>query len=443
MCAADAALRRCRDRHHAESPAMAVPLHCCVIGAGIVGACCALELLRDGHRVTLLEPGEPGAEQAASFGNGAWISPASVVPMSMPGLWKKLPGYLLDADGPFTLRWSALPRLWPWLWRFQRAGATAARVRRTAGALSALLHDAPQRHRELAARIGQPGLIASRGLLYVYPDRAAFDAEALAWSLRRDNGVQWRELDDGALRSAAPQLGPGYRFGALVTDGAHCLDPGRYVAALVSHAVALGAVLLREQACGFVIEHGRLQGVQTGQGLLACDRAVLAAGIASGALAGKAGDAVPLQSERGYHVALHRPGFELEIPLMPSDGKMAITFTAGALRVAGQVELAAEGSVPNWRRADILLKHARRCFPELQQSGPGEVITRWMGHRPSTPDGLPVLGPASACADLLYAFGHGHVGLASAPASASLVADIVAGRSTAADLAPYDVRRFA
>ncbi len=421
---------------------MAAPLHCCVIGAGIVGACCALELLRDGHRVTLLEPGEPGGEQAASFGNGAWISPASVVPMSMPGLWKKLPGYLLDPDGPFTLRWSALPTLWPWLWRFQRAGASVQRVRATARALSALLHDAPQRHRELAARIGQSGLIASRGLLYVYPDRAAFDAEALAWRLRRENGVQWQELDDAALRAKAPQLGPSYRFGALVTDGAHCLDPGRYVAALVLHAVALGAVLLHEPALGFAIDGGRLRGVHTTRGLLACDRAVIAAGVASATLARAAGDAVPLQSERGYHVAMQRPGFELEIPIMPSDGKMAITFTAGALRVAGQVELAAEGAAPNWRRADILLKHALRCFPELQQSGPGDEITRWMGNRPSIADGLPVLSPASACADLLYAFGHGHVGLASAPASAAVVAAMVGATAPTIDPAPYTARRF-
>ncbi|PVE20455.1 hypothetical protein DC522_32260 [Microvirga sp. KLBC 81] len=86
-------------------------LHVVVIGAGIVGASTAVQLRREGYEVTILEPGEPGREQAASYGNGAWISPASVVPMSMPGLWKKVPGYLLDSRGPLTIRLSSLPGL--------------------------------------------------------------------------------------------------------------------------------------------------------------------------------------------------------------------------------------------------------------------------------------------------------------------------------------------
>ena len=99
-------------------------LHVVVIGAGIVGAATAVELLRDGRRVTLVEPGDPGGEQAASYGNGCWLSPASVVPMSAPGIWRKVPGWLADPLGPLTIRWRHLPRLLPWLLRFVRAGAT-------------------------------------------------------------------------------------------------------------------------------------------------------------------------------------------------------------------------------------------------------------------------------------------------------------------------------
>ena len=107
-----------------------------VIGAGIVGAMVALALQRDGHLVILIEPDEPGGEQAASFGNGAWLSPASVVPMSTPGLWKKLPGYLSDRSGPLVIRWRALPALLPWLLRFWWAGHSLPRVQATARALA-------------------------------------------------------------------------------------------------------------------------------------------------------------------------------------------------------------------------------------------------------------------------------------------------------------------
>src|SRR3954471_7418821 len=130
--------------------------HVAIIGAGIVGAACALELLRDGHQVTIVEPGEPGGEQAASYGNGTLLNPSSVVPMSAPGLWRKVPGYLADPLGPLTIPWSYLPRLLPWLLRFVQAGATPEKVAAIGRALQPLLADAPARHRALAeeARVG-------------------------------------------------------------------------------------------------------------------------------------------------------------------------------------------------------------------------------------------------------------------------------------------------
>ena len=417
-------------------------LHVVVIGAGIVGAATAVQLLREGYRVTILEPDEPGREQAASYGNGAWISPASVVPMSMPGLWKKVPGYLLDSLGPLTIRLSALPRLTPWLVRFLYAGATVHRVEATARALSALLRDAPSRHAELAAEAGVPELIKHSGLLYVYPDRAAFEAEELSWRLRRDNGVRWIELDADELHRREPALDRRYRFGALVEAGSHCTDPGGYVASLVHHAQDKGAAVTRARATGFEIESGRLRAVLTDSGRVACDRAVVSAGVHSKALARAAGDRVCLESERGYHVVISDPEAAPRVPVMPSDGKMANTLMLKGLRASGQVELASVDAPPNWKRATVLLNHARRTYPGLPSDIPEERISRWMGHRPSTPDGLPVIGPASASRDIIYAFGHGHVGLASGPATASAVADILAGRPSSLPMPAYAPARF-
>ncbi len=412
-----------------------------VIGAGIVGAATAWELVKGGHAVTIVESGEPGGPQAASYGNGAWLSPASVVPMSMPGLWRKVPGFLLDRDGPLTIRWTMLPRLMPWLARFILAGATIGKVEATARALSSLLHDAPERHAALAAEIGQPGLIRRTGLLYAYPNREAFLAEALAWRLRRDNGVGWVELGARELHEREPALATRYAFGALVEAGAHCTDPGAYVAALAAHAVGHGAELRRAAATGFEIANGRLRNVLTSDGTIACDRAVIGAGIRSKDLARDAGDAVPLESERGYHVVIEGSGVVLETPVMPSDGKMANTSTRAGLRVSGQVELASVDAPPDWRRADILLSHALATYPAL--GGTKDVqFQRWIGHRPSTPDGRPVIASAFACRDIVHAFGHGHVGLAAGPVTGRLAADLAGGRTPGIDLRPFAATRF-
>ncbi len=420
---------------------MAAP-HTVVIGAGIVGAATAIELLRDGHRVTILEPGDPGGEQAASYGNGAWLSTASVVPVSMPGLWRKVPGYLRDPLGPLAIRPAYLPRLLPWLVRFLRADATIARVEATARALRPLIADAPQRHKRLAEEAGVGDLIERRGLLYVYADRAGFEAEALAWRLRAENGVGWIELSEDELRQREPELDRSYRFGVLVEDGGHCLDPGGYVAALVRHARGQGAVLRRERATGFRIAGGRLRAVRTGSGEIGSDRAVICAGAYSKVLARAAGDRVALDTERGYHVTIANPGTGPRHPIMPGDMHTATTLTRNGLRIAGQVEFAGLDAAPDWRRADILRDYARRAWPGLPADLPPERIKYWMGRRPSTPDSLPCIGPATASADIVHAYGHGHIGLASGAITGRLAADLASGKAPVIDPAPYSPRRF-
>ena len=156
-----------------------------------------------------------------------------------------------------------------------------------------------------------------------------------------------------------------------------------------------------------------------------------------------AGDRVPLESERGYHVS-HRidPEAVPRRPVMPSDGKMANTVTAGALRIAGQIELAGLDAPPDWRRADILRDFAVGSYPALPRTLPADRLTRWMGHRPSIADGLPVIGLATGCGDVVHAFGHGHIGLAAGPLTGRLVADLLAGRAPVIDPEPYRPGRF-
>jgi len=416
--------------------------HSVVIGAGIVGACTALALLREGHRVTILEPGPPGGEQAASYGNGCWLSPMSVIPPAVPGTWKKVPGFLADPLGPLAIRWSYLPKALPWLVRYLAAGWTEGRVLRTAQALRALLVDAPALHAELATAAGVGGLIERRGLMYVYPDRAAFEAEAMAWRVRAAVGIRWLELGPEDLHQREPALDRRYGFAALVEEGGHCRDPGAYVAALVGLAEAEGARRIQAAAKGFRVAAGRLQAVLTDAGEIVADRAVIAAGAHSRPLAGTLGDALPLESERGYHAMIPGAATGPRTPLMPSDGKMSITMTDRGLRCAGQVEIAGLEAAPNWQRAAILRDHLLRSFPELPRDLPAEAVKFWMGHRPSMPDGLPCIGAARATNDVIYAFGHGHVGLVAGPRTAQMVAALLIGRAPEIDPAPYSPGRF-
>ena len=413
-----------------------------IIGAGIVGTATALLLTQDGHHVTLVDPGPPGGEHSASYGNGTILNPVSVGPMSTPGVWRKVPGYLLDPQGPLTIRWQHLPKLLPWLLRFLKAGSTLPKVQRTAKALAALLHDAPRLHLALATAAGVPHLIQRTGLLYPYTSRAAFEADHLAWQLRRENGLTWQELDEDALRQQEPALDRRYTFAVLAPQAGNITDPGAYIAALAAQAQAQGATILQAQATGFRIDQGRLQAVTTTTAEIRCDTAILAAGAHSARLARHLNDHIPLEPERGYHITVKDPGLELRHPILTTDTKVAVINTTTGLRIAGTVELAGLEASPTWSRAQALREILKRTLPALSEDLPDDRVKLWMGNRPSTPDGLPVIGPSPNCPAVIHAFGHGHVGLAAGARTAHLVAGLVARRPPAIDLTPYSPARF-
>lgn len=415
--------------------------HVVVIGAGAVGCASAIEALRRGLQVTLLEPGEPGGEQASSFGNAGWFSSHSVVPPALPGAWRKVPGWLADPLGPLAVRWGYLPRALPWLLRYLASGWTEARVQRIAEALRTLLADAPARHRELAREAGVPELVEQHGLLHVYRSRAEFESDALAWRVRARCGVQWEEWAEPELRAREPDLDARYTLGIFVPEAGHCRQPGAYVAALARHAEHLGARRRAARATGLRIEGGRLRAVLTDAGELPADAAVISAGARSGDLAAQAGTPVPLESERGYHVVL--PGVTApgpRTPMMAADGKLIVHAMRDGLRAAGQVEIAGLAAAPDWRRAEILRRHLASMFPALDV--PPAQVTTWLGHRPSLPDGLPCIGLARGSDDVVLAFGHGHVGLGGSARTGRWVARLLAERRAWPELAPFDPRRF-
>ncbi len=414
-----------------------------VVGAGIVGILSALEIQRAGHDVTLVDRGPPGGDQAASYGNGAWLSPASIMPISVPGLWKQIPGYLADPTGPFVIRWRHLPSLLPWLVRFLRAGSSWTKVEACAVHRYRLCSDTVGWHMEWAREAGVDHLIAREGVWFLYHDRADFEREAREWRMRKAFGVRFSEHGSEALRELEPALSEAYRFGIRVDDGAFIRDTRAYCEGLAAHFAARGGRILRAEARGFGIERGRLVHVATDRERIACDRAVIAAGAWSAALARQAGDEVPLVSERGYHVVLPEVTGCPAMSIIPHDGKMAVTPTAHGLRIAGQVELASLDAPPDWRRADVLLAFGKGMFPDLAGVQSPARVERWMGHRPSTPDGLPSIGTASACRDVVHAFGHGHSGMIQAPATARIVARLVTTGEVSGEDEVFSPRRFA
>jgi D-amino-acid dehydrogenase len=406
-----------------------------VIGAGVVGLACASYLQMQGHRVTLIDPGAAG--EGCSFGNAGCFSRGSCVPLGLPGTWKHVPGWLLDPAGPLHIPLRYLPRIAPWLWRFQRA-TSMRRVDAIAAALHALLTVTLDKWRPLAARAGVPELILQEGYGFAYESEAGFRGDALGREIRRRHGVVLDVLTGSAIREFDPALSPHLTHLVRLPEQGHCPNPLRLSRALAQRLRAGGAAFVTASARGFDVVNDKVTSVLTDNEAVETDAVVIAAGARSNALSSQLGADVPLETERGYHAMLASPALVPRAPVASGEGKYFVTPMEDGLRIAGSVELAGLDAPPGYARADVLLDKARRLLPGLQ----GDAVSRWMGHRPSLPDSLPVIGRAPRATNAWLAFGHGHVGLTAAAPTGEIIADLIAGRAPFMNIAPFAAERF-
>jgi D-amino-acid dehydrogenase len=420
-----------------------------VVGTGIVGVCTAAWLQRDGHHVTFVSDTAPG--QACSFGNAGSLSPSACLPVGMPGMWRQVPAWLRDPEGPLAIRPAYLPLLLPWLIRFLRA-SRRQEVVRIATALRGLLAPIFESYEPLLARacssgLAEPSMLMRRtGCLYVYGSRAAAQRWAWGMNLRKSLGVDMRDIGPDELADLEPDLyqeGRGrFSFGILAPENGSTPDPAYLVAALHAQCLKDGAIQRDARVLGFE-RHGRaLRGVRLGtpdgEETLGCDGLVLAAGAWSAPMARALGANVPLETQRGYHVTIRSSQLALRHTVMAPEFNLMINPMAMGLRMAGSVEFGGLQAPPNWARADVLLAKGKQIFPHLDTS----TVTRWMGHRPCLPDSLPIIGVAPAADNAWLAFGHGHVGMCGGATTGREVANLVAGRTPRVDLRPFSPARF-
>ncbi len=405
-----------------------------IVGAGVIGVSCAAFLQRDGHSVTVYDPVPPG--EGCSFGNAGSIGPGSVVPLSTPGIVRQVASWITDPDSPLWIDWHYLPWALPWLARFVAAG-TRPRVDAVAKALRALHADSFKHYRSLLG-VDAGSLLHVSGQLYLYESEAAFAKDALGRELRAALDVRSEILEPDEIRELEPSLGPRFTKAVYLPDAGHCSNPHRLVAAIAEGIARNGGRFVRAAVKDFEQEGGTVRAVVTESGAVPCDLVVIAAGAWSRRLAGRLGLRIPLESMRGYHVMLPMPTPGPTRPLYPLAAKIMMTPMEQGLRVAGTAEIAGLDAPMNERRAAVLGRLARRYFPGMT----GEPISTWMGHRPATPDSLPVVGRSPRHTNAVLAFGHGQTGLIGGSTTGLLVADIVANRKPTIDPSPYRADRF-
>ncbi len=412
------------------------PRSALVLGAGIIGTASALRLAQAGVATTLIDWQAPGA--GASSGNAGSISEESIVPIALPGMLAQVPGWLLDPTGPLHVRWRYLPRAAPWLARWLLASRIRT-VERSSAALRGLLHGAVDEYHDLLGPQEAARLIRRNGQLILWQSDRQSRSERAGHDLRERHGVAMRWLSAGEIGELEPALAPVFARGLLLERHGHLVDPLATVQALAARFAAAGGTLRKARVAALERgPDGDTRVVLEGGEILQADRYVLSAGAWSVRLAKALGLRIPLDTERGYHVTLKGLGGLCTRPIMHGDKAFIVTQMAMGLRVAGTVEIAGTDAPADYRRAELLLEHARAMFRDL----PDAPTEHWMGCRPSLPDSLPVIDRMRTAPDVVLAFGHGHLGMTGAPATARMVRDLVLGRRVNADISAFGAGRF-
>lgn len=406
-----------------------------IVGAGVIGLAIALQLLDDGHEVMLIDPNEPGS--GASFGNAATIAGYGCVPVGGPHVLRSLPRLLLDSESPLSLPPSALPAMLPWLLRFLRASlpkATAA----GAAALAPLLARAGSAWERRWAALQCEKLVRREGCLYLYRD--APSPNDFDFGLRARHGVRQEMLSPAEVARLEPALAPLERHGIFFPEAMHIDSPALLMQRMAVAAQRRGVQHRRAQAVHLKADGPRITlelQVDGAPQPVRAHQVVIAAGAHSLALAREAGESVPLDTERGYHVEYALDAAPIRRPVCPVERGIYATPMTGRLRVAGTVEFGGVARPANPKRWTLLDRGARELLPSLPRPS-----SQWLGFRPSMPDSVPVIGRARGVPGVMLAFGHGHLGLTLAAVTAELVAAELGGNADANALAPYSPRRW-
>jgi glycine/D-amino acid oxidase-like deaminating enzyme len=407
-----------------------------VVGAGVVGLSTALYLQRAGLKVAVVDPLPPAG--GTSFGNAGLISPDNAVPIALPGMLRRVPRWLTDPMGPLAVRPAYFPKALPWLLRWIEA-SRLPRVIAISDAMRALHKDSFACWQELLGPRLFGELIRTSGQVQLWDGASESRGAKIERDLRERHGIRAEVLGADDLRQMYPGIARDVTRGVLVPGNGYTINPARLVRSLGELFREAGGDIVAERALKIIPREGNAGYLlMTNIANRTAQKLVVAAGAWSGELLAPLGIKLPLESERGYHAMLPDHNLRLPIPIGYKSRGFGMAPMEEGLRVAGTVEIAGLQAPPNEERAKILIEHARRLFPELKHG----QARLWMGHRPSTPDSLPILGETHRRAGLFLAFGHGHFGMTGGPPSGQLLTRLILGQREKIDPTPYSPSRF-
>lgn len=407
-----------------------------VLGAGIVGICCALHLQKRSRSVVLID--RRGAAEETSFGNAGLIQREGVYPYGFPHDFGALARYALNRTIDAYYHPSALPRLAPFLWKYW-THSRPARHAEVARRYAKLIEHCVSEHEALAAEAGASALLRRTGWLKVFRTARERDrrfAEAERW--HREFGISYRALDARALQEMEPHLAPVLAGAIHWTDPVSVEDPQELALAYLHDFEQRGGMFAQGNAASLQAD-ARGWRVRTAKGWVETPAVVVALGPWANTVTRALGYEFPLAVKRGYHMH-YRPAGEarLHTPILDFERGYFLAPMHRGIRLTTGAEFALRDAIRTPVQLGRAEPIARNLFPLAERLD----TEPWMGARPCTPDMLPVIGRAPRHESIWFAFGHAHHGFTLGAVTGRLIAEMVGGETPFVDPTPYSPERF-
>ena len=404
-----------------------------IIGAGIVGVMTARFLQKEGHNITIIDKDIPG--NGCSFGNAGYIATDEVWPLARPDTLLGVPKMLLNPMAPLTIRYKDFFHLVPWFLKFTWA-CRPSQVKIGTKALSNLFNYTDKIWREEFTSLGRTDLFADQGVLKVFENDNIFKKNERERQIQLECGVNLRVLSGHEAREKVPELSNNIKKAIFFKKGLKVTHPFDLTKALVKDFINNGGTLIHDKVTNLETINDKIIGVVTLKQTYKADEYIITSGVNSGNLTSPLGIKTPIIAERGYHIML--PLNDIKPIISSADRGFFLTPMNHGFRLAGTVEFARYGVPETWKRADLLIKHAKVLLPSIDLT----ETSRWMGNRPTLPDYLPAIGRAPHHRNLTLAYGHQHLGLTLSAGTGKLISDMIGGRPMPFEIEAFDPARF-
>ena len=404
-----------------------------VVGAGIQGICIGLQLLKKNIPVTIFDKQDPA--QMASYGNAGHFSPYAVLQFNRPDILVNIPKMLFSSYGPLALKWNYVPKMLPWFFNFVKNCNTKSMLH-TAKYMHQILDLSLDAYDELFKEIDTTGLVERKGILYGWTDEN-LKSRKLEMKVRADLGVKQTAVSKAEISDLEPNLQPIFDSGVLFDYAWHARDPYQISKKLFDLYIEKGGKFIKENVKQIKQINSQETSINTDSKEYIFEKSVIACGAFSKKLTDQLGENIPLDTERGYHVHFKGMDHLLSRAVINLDRGFGLTPMNQGMRAVGTVELGGLNNPPSKKRIDYIIRCAKELLPELDKHE-----DEWLGFRPTLPDFLPVIGPSQKNKNIVYAFGHHHLGWTLGAITGKVVSGIVAEENTNLDLAPYSSARF-